>query len=96
MSDVTQGPGWWIASDGKWYPPELHPSVRAKAQEAGDAAAADRDPSSDGGQPDHGRWDHSQRSTKGGPKIPDLFQQALNSVASERSRTQSSSSGTRH
>jgi hypothetical protein len=23
MSDVSQGPGWWQASDGKWYPPEL-------------------------------------------------------------------------
>lgn len=22
MSDSSQGPGWWIASDGKWYPPE--------------------------------------------------------------------------
>lgn len=21
MSDVSQGPGWWLASDGKWYPP---------------------------------------------------------------------------
>jgi hypothetical protein len=20
-------PGWWIASDGNWYPPELHPNV---------------------------------------------------------------------
>jgi hypothetical protein len=29
MSDMSQGPGWWIASDGKWYPPHLHPSVRA-------------------------------------------------------------------
>ena len=28
MSDVSQGVGWWIASDGKWYPPELHPSQR--------------------------------------------------------------------
>jgi hypothetical protein len=27
MSDMSQGPGWWIASDGKWYPPHLHPSV---------------------------------------------------------------------
>ena len=27
MTDVSQGPGWWIASDGKWYPPHLHPSV---------------------------------------------------------------------
>ncbi len=26
MSDVSQGPGWWMASDGKWYPPELHPN----------------------------------------------------------------------
>ena len=24
MSDVSQGPGWWQASDLKWYPPELH------------------------------------------------------------------------
>ena len=23
MSDGPQGPGWWLASDGKWYPPEL-------------------------------------------------------------------------
>lgn len=22
MSDYSQGPGWWQASDGKWYPPE--------------------------------------------------------------------------
>ena len=28
MSDESQGDGWWIASDGKWYPPELHPSQR--------------------------------------------------------------------
>ena len=27
MSDVSQGPGWWLASDAKWYPPHLHPSV---------------------------------------------------------------------
>lgn len=27
MADVSQGPGWWIVSDGKWYPPHLHPSV---------------------------------------------------------------------
>lgn len=22
MSDASQGPGWWLASDGKWYPPQ--------------------------------------------------------------------------
>jgi len=25
MSDTSQGPGWWLASDGKWYPPETAP-----------------------------------------------------------------------
>jgi len=25
VSDVSQGPGWWLASDGKWYPPEQEP-----------------------------------------------------------------------
>lgn len=27
MSDVGHGPGWWLASDGRWYAPETHPSV---------------------------------------------------------------------
>jgi len=22
MSDVSQGPGWWLASDDRWYPPD--------------------------------------------------------------------------
>jgi len=30
MSDVSQGPGWWQASDGKWYPPELHPDAQGQ------------------------------------------------------------------
>jgi len=25
VSDAPQGPGWWQASDGKWYPPETAP-----------------------------------------------------------------------
>lgn len=29
MSDAPQGPGWWLASDGKWYAPDLHPELRA-------------------------------------------------------------------
>lgn len=31
MSDVSQGPGWWQASDGKWYPPESAPGGQAAA-----------------------------------------------------------------
>jgi hypothetical protein len=36
MSDTSQGPGWWLASDGKWYPPELWtgpPSARPAGAE---------------------------------------------------------------
>ncbi|MEJ5255892.1 MAG: hypothetical protein WHS89_11120 [Acidimicrobiales bacterium] len=36
MSDTPQGPGWWQASDGKWYPPEQAPG----AQPAGSGGAA--------------------------------------------------------
>ena len=27
MSDVWQGPGWWLASDGKWYPADAEPGA---------------------------------------------------------------------
>jgi uncharacterized membrane protein len=36
VSDTSQGPGWWQASDGKWYPPEQAPGYEAPA----DGAAA--------------------------------------------------------
>ena len=29
MSQQPQGPGWWQASDGKWYPPEQAPGYQA-------------------------------------------------------------------
>ncbi len=29
MSDVSQGPGWWQASDGKWYAPQQQPGPMA-------------------------------------------------------------------
>src|ERR1035437_249577 len=28
MSDESQGPGWWQASDDQWYSPESHPNYR--------------------------------------------------------------------
>jgi uncharacterized membrane protein len=39
MSDSPQGPGWWQASDGKWYPPEQAPGGGAGATGGGGAAA---------------------------------------------------------
>ncbi len=32
MSDRSEGPGWWLASDGKWYPPESQPQAAAGQQ----------------------------------------------------------------
>jgi len=31
MSEMSQGPGWWQASDGKWYAQDLHPDYGASA-----------------------------------------------------------------
>lgn len=31
MSEVSQGPGWWLASDGRWYPPEQVPGHAASS-----------------------------------------------------------------
>lgn len=42
MSDTSQGPGWWQASDGKWYPPE---------QAAGGTAAGGASPAGAPGSP---------------------------------------------
>ncbi len=35
MSDRSQGEGWWLASDGKWYPPES----RSHSPQAPDSGA---------------------------------------------------------
>ncbi len=35
MSMQSDGSGWWQASDGLWYPPELHPDVRRDSQDFG-------------------------------------------------------------
>jgi hypothetical protein len=39
MSDTSQGPGWWQASDGKWYPPEQAPGGGGVGGVGGTAAA---------------------------------------------------------
>jgi TM2 domain-containing membrane protein YozV len=40
MSDVPNGPGWWQASDGKWYPPDSF-NAEAETETFVDAGAAD-------------------------------------------------------
>jgi len=40
MSDSPQGPGWWQASDGKWYPPEQAPGGGGGGAGGGGGGAA--------------------------------------------------------
>jgi hypothetical protein len=63
MSDVSNGPGWWQASDGKWYPPESQPSSEAPAPPPS-AAAPPRPASSAGSFSfDMKRWSQVERIT---------------------------------
>lgn len=41
MSDTSQGPGWWLASDGRWYPPELAPAAPPAAGRGGELGPTD-------------------------------------------------------
>jgi len=40
VSDTSQGPGWWQASDGKWYPPEQAPGYQPPAESGGGGGGA--------------------------------------------------------
>ena len=40
MSDVSGGPGWWLASNGKWYAPELAPPPPPPPPQFSDASAS--------------------------------------------------------
>jgi len=71
MSDVSNGPGWWIASDGRWYPPELHPSALAP-QHSETQTPAHAGTSGAGPVP-------GQRHV--GPQLPNLFQEALHGTS---------------
>lgn len=42
MSDQSPGPGWWLASDGKWYPPAATPELSVPRRTAEPAAAGPR------------------------------------------------------
>jgi Domain of unknown function (DUF4190) len=44
VSEVSQGPGWWLASDGRWYPPDQAPGLApagSPAEVLGGAGHAD-------------------------------------------------------
>lgn len=51
MSDVAQGPGWWRASDGRWYPPEALAQALGQVPAAGEPADL-AEPAGVAGRPD--------------------------------------------
>jgi hypothetical protein len=44
-SETQEASDWWVATDGKWYPPELYPAVRTKAEVGADATRSSREAS---------------------------------------------------
>lgn len=40
MTKNAQGPGWWQAADGNWYPPDMQPGYAPPARQAGSTATA--------------------------------------------------------
>ena len=70
MSDTSQGPGWWEASDGKWYPPESHPDNVDSATSPGAAPGAPADPSESLGPPPGAPAETPGPVRPAGPKSP--------------------------
>lgn len=51
MSDHQEGPAWWQAADGRWYPPEQHPRFAELREEVAAAFPVDPEPSPGGTAP---------------------------------------------
>jgi hypothetical protein len=68
MSDYQVSPNWWVASDGKWYPPEQHPNFAATGVTAATSeSSADiwADGTSGAQSPPSTAWDEP-----GTPRLP--------------------------
>lgn len=76
LSDVPQGDGWWVASDGRWYPPHLHPDVAA------DDAAASPPPASDPAT-DHGTTKEGAEPTGDAPATSEAAPTAVDDPGAE-------------
>ena len=96
MSDVSGGAGWWVASDGRWYPPELHPSAReqqcgvlpprAHATALASGAGLEHtggSPTARYPDPGHAGGGTAPRPEQHhvGPQLPNLFQEALHGAS---------------
>jgi uncharacterized RDD family membrane protein YckC len=65
MSDTSQGEGWWLASDGKWYPPESRPAwPPPQSSPWGSPAGSPETPASSPGSEPGGAWSQAGQSTQ--------------------------------
>jgi hypothetical protein len=69
VSDAPEGPDWWLANDGQWYPPETHPSFQVDSSPR--AVPMMTEPESDQAPVP------SEERRPVGPQFPDLFQKAM-------------------
>ncbi len=93
MSDTSQGPGWWLASDGKWYPPELWtgpPDARpdgAVSQDPTASAFGSSSPSELSSEPapaagsEPGSTQAGKPDSPGPPTVPNAYEQSPASTA---------------
>ncbi len=66
MSDVSNGPGWWQASDGKWYPPEQQPGYQASSPPPSASSTHGSSGRASSGQSfsfDMKRWSQAERTS---------------------------------
>ncbi|HEY3943452.1 MAG TPA: hypothetical protein VGL60_13355 [Acidimicrobiales bacterium] len=67
MSTTMGGPGWWLASDGRWYPPETHPDYQDPAQSWPTGAAQQ----SWAPEPEQQTWAPAEPAHESWPAEPD-------------------------
>jgi len=56
VSEVWQGPDWWLATDAKWYPPELHPNALSLGEDVAVPNERGVAPLANGACPGPGWW----------------------------------------
>jgi hypothetical protein len=66
MTDASPGPGYWMASDGKWYPPEWEYCWFTRVEvQLGDAMTAAQERASQLGQQGWEMVNHTVQGTPG-------------------------------
>ena len=80
MSEVSQGPGWWLASDGRWYPPEQAPGYPASGWAAESPVSEGAELGSPAGPVDPAVMTPAEPAVPAFPPEPDPSAQPISSA----------------